>query len=101
MVFKMVLTIITALTVILSVIGILTLNNSRSTLTNTYDNYTQNLAEVAAIAINTTMETTAHNTTIEGYSDLNGIVVEKYLISQLNPTLLKRSSLCSILLMWH
>ena len=93
MVFKMVLTIITALTVILSVIGILTLNNSRSTLTNTYDNYTQNLAEVAAIAINTTMETTAHNTTIEGYSDLNGIVVEKYLISQLKsyPTEKKQS----------
>jgi len=64
-------------------IGGLSIANTKSTLIDTYSNYTKNLAEVAASTVDSTLDSTGRYITLEGYNDLSGPTIETYLISEL------------------
>ncbi len=65
------------------VVGGIAIRFSKATLNNTYRNYTQNLAEVAASTVDSTMDSTGRYITLEGYNDLSGPTIERYLYSEL------------------
>mgnify|MGYP002857244382 CR=1 FL=1 len=83
MAFKIVLAILIVFAVAMAAVGGISILDSKNTLTTTYQSYTKNLAEVAAETINTTMETTAENITVDGLENLSGADIENYLISLL------------------
>lgn len=70
--FKIVIAILAVFSVAMVAVGGMAIVNSKNTLTNTYQNYTKNLAEVAASTVDTTTETTAQNITVEGVENLSG-----------------------------
>ena len=83
MAFKIVLAILVVFAVSMIAVGGMAILDSKNTLTETYQSYTKNLAEVAAETVDTTMETTAENITVEGQSNLSGADIENYLASLL------------------
>ncbi|MBO6128022.1 MAG: methyl-accepting chemotaxis protein [Pseudobutyrivibrio sp.] len=82
--FKIVIAILAVFSVAMVAVGGMAIVNSKNTLTNTYQNYTKNLAEVAASTVDTTTETTAQNITVEGVENLSGIDIENYLANLLS-----------------
>ena len=84
--FKIVIAIILVFAVAMIAVGAMSILNSEKILTNVYQNYTKNLAEVATETVNTTMETTAKNITVEGMDNLTGIDIENYLATLLAET---------------
>ncbi len=83
MAFKIVLAILIIFAMALIAVGGFSVTRSEKTMKNVYQNYTMNLAQVAAQTVNTTMDTTADNITVEGVENLTGTDIENYLISLL------------------
>jgi len=83
MAFKIVLVFDIIFILAMLAVGGISIGNSKSTLSNTYRNYTKNLAEVAASTVDSTMDSTGRYITLEGYNDLSGPTIEMYLLSQL------------------
>ncbi len=83
MAFKIVLVFDIIFILAMLAVGGISIHNSKSTLTDTYRNYTKNLAEVAASTVDSTMDSTGRYITLEGYNDLSGPTIEMYLLSQL------------------
>lgn len=67
----------------ITAVGGISIRSSKNTLSETYRSYTKNLAEVAASTVDSTMDSTGRYITLEGYNDLTGPIIEKYLFSQL------------------
>ncbi len=82
MAFKIVIAIFIGFTIAMGIVGGFSIINSRNTISKTYQNYTKNLAEVAAQNVDTTLQTIA-TIRLNGQGQLNGAAIEKNLVNQL------------------
>ena len=82
MAFKIVIAIFIGFTIAMGIVGGFSIINSRNTISKTYQNYTKNLAEVAAQNVDTTLQTIA-TIRLNGQGQLNGAVIEENLVNQL------------------
>ncbi|MCR5581035.1 MAG: methyl-accepting chemotaxis protein [Pseudobutyrivibrio sp.] len=84
MAFKLVIAILLVFAISMIAVGGMAVSNAHDTLSQVYQNYTMNLAEVAAQTVDSAMTATAQNITVEGVDDLDGASVENYLASLLS-----------------